>query len=202
MSFSQYRTIEQTLQEFQIIYGEHDFVVAASRQPTDLFLADLAFNLEFFDPFASEGSRSELIILPILREVYKDYRDHCTIWVQKSFAVNQELAGTPDYIIATRSHLGKKVLGDPLLIVVEAKRDDFEQGWGQCLAQMVAAQMRNGTPTVPMYGIVTNASTWRIGRLLQNEFYQDTRSFDLDDLPELFGALHFTFCAALATLAH
>jgi hypothetical protein len=38
---------------------------------------------------------------------------------------------------ATKSELGKKVLESPLLAVVEAKKNDFEQGWGQCLAESV-----------------------------------------------------------------
>jgi hypothetical protein len=34
----------------------------------------------------------------------------------------------PDYILAKQSHLGKTIFGQPLLAVVEAKKDDFQGG--------------------------------------------------------------------------
>ena len=33
-------------------------------------------------------------------------------------------------------------VGSPLIICVEAKKNDFEQGWGQCLAELVAGPKR------------------------------------------------------------
>ena len=45
-----------------------------------------------------------------------------------------------DSFISTRSELGKLVVGTPLIMLVEAKKNDFEIGWGQCLAELVAAQ--------------------------------------------------------------
>ena len=68
------------------------------------------------------------------------------------------LNGVPDYIFGTKSPLGKKVLGLPLVLIVEAKKNDFEQGWGQCLAELVAAQKINGTIEKPVYGIVTDGN--------------------------------------------
>ena len=66
-----------------------------------------------------------------------------------------DLSGTPDYIIAAKSPLGKTELETPLVVVAEAKKNDFEQGWGQCLAELVAAQRLNRDPLFPVYGIVT-----------------------------------------------
>ena len=40
-------------------------------------------------------------------------------------------------------HWGKTVLGTPIIVVVEAKRNDFIEGWGQCLAELVAIQRIN-----------------------------------------------------------
>jgi len=48
---------------------------------------------------------------------------------EKKFILYDEiLSGTPDYLISTRSELGKRVVGTPLIILVEAKKNDFEQG--------------------------------------------------------------------------
>jgi hypothetical protein len=43
--------------------------------------------------------------------------------------------------------LGKTVLEAPMVIVVEAKKNDFEQGWGQCLAELAASQKLIMIPT-------------------------------------------------------
>jgi len=48
------------------------------------------------------------------------------------------LTGTPDYLISTKSELGKTVLGLPVLVVVEAKQNNFMEGWGQCVAELLA----------------------------------------------------------------
>jgi hypothetical protein len=49
--------------------------------------------------------------------------------------------------------------------MVEAKKDDFEGGWGQCLAAMLAAQMINGDDQLILQGSVSNGDVWQFGRL-------------------------------------
>ena len=83
--------------------------------------------------------------------------------MRKFLAVDEKLSGTPDYIIASRSELGKNVLGLPLVLVVEAKQNDFTKGWGQCLAELVAAQKLNEQPSKSVYGIVTDGELWQFG---------------------------------------
>ena len=70
----------------------------------------------------------------------------------------------PDYLISTKSALGKTVLGTPIIVVVEAKRNDFIQGWGQCLAELVAIQRINDD-VKPVSGIVTDGEMWQFGKL-------------------------------------
>jgi hypothetical protein len=139
-----------------------------------------------------------MIIGPILREIYKGYAEHYAFWVQKPIAVDQMLNGTPDYMIATKSALGKTVLEMPLVIIAEAKRSDFEQGWGQCLAELVAAQKLNQKSTLPVYGIVTDGNLWQLGRLVGNMFTRELQNYTIDHLAQLFGALHFVFRAVVA----
>ncbi len=193
MAFSDYKHISQVQQQFQIIYREERFIIAQNVQPAAHFLEEFTFNQEYLDLYASEGSRAELIILPILREVYKPYAQHYSLWIQKSLTYDEILTGTPDYIIATRSALGKTVLEKPLLMIVEAKRNDFEQGWGQCLAELVAAQKLNGAPDFPVYGIVTDGRFWEFGKLEKDVFLQNSEAYSVDNLAQLFGVLHFLF---------
>ena len=103
--------------------------------------------------------------------------------------------GVPDYFISTRSELGKTVVGSPLILLVEAKKNDFEQGWGQCLAELVAAQKINDDAAFPVYGIVTDGTLWQFGRLIGDTFTQNRTDFALANLPILFGAVDSVFKA-------
>ncbi len=63
--------------------------------------------------------------------------------------------------MAKKSEQGLSEIVFPLLAVVEAKQEDFVKGWGQCLAEMVAAQKLNAgvTPQPTIYGIVTTGKS-------------------------------------------
>ena len=77
--------------------------------------------------------------------------------------------------------------------MVEAKKDDFARGWGQCLAAMLAAQKLNDLPEQTVCGITTNGQVWQCGQLYADMFTQDTRSFTLEEVDSLGAALHFIF---------
>jgi len=112
---------------------------------------------------------------------------------QLALAVDEVLSGTPDYIVASRSELGKTILEKPIVIVVEAKKNDFEQDWGQCLAELVAAQRLNEPPKKPVYGVVTDANLWQFGKLVGNTFHKDPENFTIDDVAKVYGALECLF---------
>ncbi len=95
-----------------------------------------------------------------------------------------------------RSALGKTVLEPPLLVIVEAKKNDFEQGWGQCLSELYAAQKINDDDSIPLHGMVTDGNFWQFGKLLKSTFVKNTVSYSIDHLSELFGAVTFIFQAA------
>ena len=76
-------------------------------------------------------------------------------------------------------------------MIVEAKKNDFEQGWGQCLAELVAAQKINEDVNRSVYGIVTDGNLWQFGKLTKNVFIKDTDNYTIDNLVILFGALDF-----------
>ena len=52
---------------------------------------------------------------------------------------SQDLIGQADYLLTQR----RGYVEAPLLCVVEAKKDDFEQGAAQCLVEMKACQWNN-----------------------------------------------------------
>ncbi len=197
MAFSDYKTISQVQKEFGIKYQEENFIQSQPFEPHESFLIDLQFNLENMDVYTSEASRTEIVISPILREVYKKYYRKYSFWIQKTITYSDKLSGTPDYLIATKSSLGKTVLETPLIVIVEAKKNDFEQGWGQCLAELVAAQKINGNNLLPVYGVVTDGELWKFGKLIDTTFIKNIKGYTVTALSELFGAIDFILQAAI-----
>ena len=195
MAFSDFKTISEVQEKFRIKYASNDLFGAETKNPSEQFLQELEFSRQYIDVFASDGSRCEVVIFPILREVYKDYAENYGLWVKKSITYDETLSGTPDYLIATRSELGMTVVGTPLVVLVEAKKNDFEQGWGQCLAELVAAQKINDDSDFPVYGVVTDGKLWEFGQLVGDTFIQNRTNFTIDNLPTLFGAMNSVFKA-------
>jgi hypothetical protein len=87
------------------------------------------------------------------------------------------------------------VLESPLVIIAEARKNDFEQGWGQCLAELVAAQRINRDPNFPVYGIVTDGNLWQFGKLVEDVLTKNLKNYTIDNWDQLFGALNFIFQA-------
>ncbi len=191
MAFSDFKNIADVQKRYRIKYQEGTFILAQELFPPEVFLKDFEFYQENIDIFTSEASRSEIVISPLLREIYKKHYTKYSFWIQKSIVYDNLLSGTPDYIFSKKSELGKTVLEKPIVIIVEAKKNDFEQGWGQCLAELVASQKINENPQKPVYGIVTDGNLWQFGKLVEDIFTQNLENFTVDKLPRLYGALEY-----------
>ncbi len=195
-------SIAEVQKRFGITYTVEDFIMAEVSMPSADFLKDFDFTREYIHILASDTSRRETIIFPVLKESYKAYADQYALWIKQSIGYDDVLNGTPDYFISTRSELGKTVVGSPLILLVEAKKNDFEQGWGQCLAELVAAQKINAkninnSTDLAVYGIVTDGTLWQFGRLIGDTFTQNRTDFALANLPTLFGAVDSVFKATI-----
>lgn len=193
MAFSQFKTIAEVQKAYNIRYTEVPFIQQIDRPLPPALLEDFQFNKENIDIFASEAARSELIISPLLRAVYRNHSQYYSFWIQKSLSCDELLSGTPDYMLSKRSPLGKTVLEMPIVIIVEAKKNDFEQGWGQCLAELVASQKLNQAPEQPVYGILTDGNLWQFGYLQADLFTKDDRNYTIDRIQEVYGALEYLF---------
>lgn len=196
MAFSDFKNIGEVQKKYRIKYKEDIFIKAPEVQLSEYFVKDFGFCKENMDAFSSDASRREVVISPILREVYKQYYTKYSFWIQKSISYDDILCGTPDYIFSEKSELGKTVLEKPIVIIVEAKRNDFEQGWGQCLAELVAVQKINDDSQHPVYGVVTDGNLWQFGKLEKDCFFKNTENFTVDNLSLLYGALNYVIQAA------
>ncbi|MDU9050318.1 MAG: hypothetical protein Q3M30_15845 [Candidatus Electrothrix sp. Rat3] len=192
MAFTDFNSPDEVQKAYNIISSEEEFLHPVPRTPSESFLQDLEFNRTNFDIFSSEASRCEAVIFPLLREACKAFVTNYSLWSHKSIAATTDpkLTGTPDYIIAHRSKLGKNVLGFPLVLIAEAKQNNFTKGWGQCLAELVAAQSLNAKPEQPIYGIVTDAEVWQFGKLEEKIFTKNLSRALIDDIEGAFGAVY------------
>ena len=191
MAFSDKKTVAQVQKEYNIKYLEADFIEITDLKPSDFFVKELKFSEQNMDIYTSESSRCENVIYPILREVYKSFVDRYTLWSHKSITYDTKLNGTPDYLFSTKSELGKTVLGFPIIVVVEAEKNDFSEGWGQCLAESLAVQKLNKAEEIPVYGIVTDGELWQFGKLVSDEFTKSKLRITITDLDKIFGTISF-----------
>ncbi|MCY7407188.1 MAG: hypothetical protein LH631_07370 [Alkalinema sp. CAN_BIN05] len=183
MAFPDFKSADQVQKAYQIRYVEKDLMTFTPKSPSEYFVNEFEFNQENFDIFSSEASRCEAVIYPMLREACKSFIRDYSLWSHKSISADSVLMGTPDYVVAKRSEFGKNVLDFPLVFVAEAKQNDFVRGWGQCLAEMVAAQQLNGVASnLAIYSIVTDGEVWQFGRLLGSIFSKNITRVTIDNL--------------------
>ena len=85
--------------------------------------------------------------------------------------------------------------------MVEAKRDDFEQGQTQCLAEMIACKWNNQKEGIKtdVFGIVSNGSLWQFYRMAQSGETLETAEYGISNLPPLLGVLDYV-CAECSAL--
>lgn len=193
MGFSNYKDIGEVLKEFQITYTEANFMGETTFSIPDYFREDLAFMMREAVVDNSEFAVCENLIYPVLKEVWKSYYTKFVLWSHKSLTYDQNLCGFPEYILAKRSPLGKFVFEKPYFLLVEAKQDKFDEGWAQCLAEMVAAQKLNSELKVTIFGIVSNGKGWEFGKLEDRTFTQDRGLYNIRDLDRLFAAVNYVF---------
>ena len=116
----------------------------------------------------SEKARSEFIVAPILLAVREASGEAVAILSGQRLDVDPDrrLVGECDFLLARSDPVPR--LRAPLMTVALAKRNDIDGGLGQCVAQMVAAQLYNdraGQPTAAVYGCVTTGEDWQFLRL-------------------------------------
>jgi hypothetical protein len=76
-------------------------------------------------------------------------------------------------------------------MLVEAKKHDIEAGLGQCVAEMVAAQLyneRSGNGISAMCGCVTTGENWQFLRLVGTTVTIDQRKFYIDNVGGILAA--------------
>jgi hypothetical protein len=168
---------------------------AQPQTPSAFFNQRLERLAELFDLSNYEESK-KLIIDAICEEAIYGL-DYLKIW--KGAKIESDcLTGHADYVIAER----KDYFDRPLLCVIEAKKDDFEQGLAQCLVEMQACQWQNRqpdehsqpiSPLADTFGIISNGNTWRFCKLAPSGKVYQTLDYSTAMMELLLGQLRYVF---------
>ncbi|MBT8420804.1 MAG: hypothetical protein KJO08_08095 [Gammaproteobacteria bacterium] len=85
----------------------------------------------------------------------------------------------------------------PYVVLSEAKKEDFEKGWGQCLMAAKATQLLNEQAgyRFDIHGIVSSGRIWEFGKYTTDNKFYKTDVYSLSQLDVLLGILHIIFDA-------
>lgn len=148
--------------------------------------------LERGRPFAlgSEKARSELIVVPVLLASIERSKATRSLYSGQRLDVapDQGLTGECDFILSNSPAL--PILQSPIVMLVEAKKNDIESGLGQCTAQMIGARLfneREGNDVRAIFGCVTTGESWQFLQLAGDTVLIDTNRYYLVNIDVLLG---------------
>ena len=188
-------TILQLKEQFGVEqkYHAHIFTHLPKREASEWLKSALERGVDFALDQDSEKARSEFIMAPVFLELRHQARERISIFSGLEFNVDKKrkLTGFCDFLISRSPY--QAALEAPVMVAVEAKRQDFKKGLTQCMAEMIAARIYNenrGRPVNEIYGCVTTGDVWRFLRLRDNAVEIETASFDIvGDLEQILGIL-------------
>lgn len=154
--------------------------------------AALAVGSRLAGAINTEKARSEWLVAPILSEFWWRYRGQISLFSGVDFPADPaaKLTGYCDFIIARAPQQPQVVA--PVMVIFEAKKENINDGLGQCIAGMVGAQRfngRNNTPPEPVYGCVTTGSVWKFLRLNAAVVTFDLNEYLLSQADRILGIL-------------
>lgn len=189
--------------EFNLEKAKNDFNLTIS-ESTNLFAhlpnlpcsqllkETLEYNLPLALASNSEKARSELIIAPILVDLRRQLKEKISLFSGVDFSVDpaQGLNGICDFLITQSTEI--LMINSPVIIIVEAKKENIVAGLGQCVAEMVAARIfneRSGNNIKTILGSVTTGSIWQFLQLEQDLIKVDLSEYYLKDVEQILGIL-------------
>jgi hypothetical protein len=193
MPYSKF-TLIRAIEDFELIVREESNLFAAIDpvKPTPLLQEILLENVPWAIAVGSEKARPEGIINPVLLEVKRQLGGQIGVFSGEEFNVDvaADLNGFCDFLISRSSE--QLYIKAPLLMLVEAKKEDLKPALGQCLAEMVAAQRFNSMKDrsiETIYGVVTSGTVWRFLQLTGKVVSIDLTDYPLLPVDNVLGVL-------------
>jgi hypothetical protein len=160
--------------------------------PSATFAAIFAEWLPIAQQAKSEKAKSELLVSLILLEVRKLVANSVELFSGEEFSVDKDqgLHGFCDFLL--RKSLTPYIVEAPIVMLVEAKKGELDVGLGQCVAEMVAAQLFNqtqGKPIETIYGCVTSGKLWQFLKIKDKDVAIDTNEYQVTPVEKILGIL-------------
>lgn len=189
MGYSNYKTLKQVANKFELsVSRERLFEQDLNVTPSNWLMSSITLANTL--PTLNEKSKSELLIAPILLEVYSFFSDRLTLFSGEELNIEPEndLNGPCDFFFIQKPNA--VLLEAPIVSFTEAKNEDLMYGIAQCTAQMVGAQKFNiatdkSIPTI--WGCATTAIEWKFLRLEDQKLTLDNDSYSIVKLDALLG---------------
>jgi hypothetical protein len=156
-------------------------------EPSQRLQLDLEESIEM--PIKSEKARSEWIVVPILKELRARNNKFFTVYSGDTLIGDKAsgLQGECDFILSKDTNSYE--ISVPIFQIVEAKKNDLEEGIKQCAAQLVGAKKfneRKGVRTEKLYGCTTTGDIWQFIEF-KDKIYIDNKKYYLTQINELLG---------------
>lgn len=138
----------------------------------------------------TEKIRSELLIAPILMDVRRHLNYQISLFSGIDFNVAPEkgLAGFCDFILSRSTE--QYFLTSPVVTIVEAKNESIKSGLGQCIAEMIAAQLfnkQNSEEPRTVYGSVTTGQIWKFLKIETQTVFIDKVDYYVSNVEKILG---------------
>lgn len=187
-------SLNQVCQDFSLqAEMESDLFGAVSEvEASDFLKTALGKYVPLGEGANTEKSRSEFIIAPILAEARERSQVRVSLFSGVKFNVDAErkLEGVCDFVFSQSANIYELVA--PVLMIVEAKKENIPEGFGQCAAEMLAARLFNqrvGNRIEMIHGAVTTGDVWKFLKLEGNTVFVDKRLYYLAQLGKVLGIL-------------
>jgi hypothetical protein len=193
MAYSNF-TLETVREAFELqtiqsagIFSETDGV-----EPSAELTKALAKKVPLAVAIGTEKAKSEMIVADILVELREHFKHRISLFSGIDFNVDTEndLTGVCDFLVSLSPE--QYYLEAPVIILVEAKKDDLTTGLGQCVAEMVAAQRFNiekGNDIPCVYGAITTGINWLFLKLEGKRLHIDMSAYMLERCDKILGIL-------------
>jgi hypothetical protein len=186
-------TLESVKHQFELNLLDLPFCESLpSANPQPEFLTIFQQWLPLAQRAKSEKAKSELLVSPILTEVKRLAEDKIQLFSGEEFNVNREIGlnGFCDFLLSKSTTA--YIIEAPVIMLVEAKKGELDVGLGQCVAEMVAAQIfnQNEHRSIPIiYGSVTSGKLWQFLKLEGKDVTIDVNEYQVTPVERILGIL-------------
>ena len=193
MAYSNF-TLQAAQKTFQLeivqsigLFAETELV-----EPSSELIKALAKKVPLAVAIGTEKAKSEMIVADILVELREHFEHRISLFSGIDFNVDAEndLTGVCDFLVSLSPN--QYYLEAPVIILIEAKKDDLIIGLGQCVAEMIAAQRFNTEQENDIscvYGATTTGTHWLFLKLEGKRLHIDMETYMLERCDKILGIL-------------